>query len=156
MDRLTPRGQVVVVLDQGKDGFVPEITAGAAVFFWDGRAKKAHFTGLVPDRAFHDAVFTPAFGARLPFGLKILGCRVLKHDVVFIHPVGFEVFELHYLPLSSLCLSKVYAPRYCVARGELASVRQDQNASAGMSITGSAPDWMRARRMPVSGKLRDM
>lgn len=32
----------------------------------------------------------------------------------------------------------------------------DQNASAGMSMTGSGPDWIRARFSAVSGRRRAM
>ena len=117
MDRLAPGGKVVVVLDEAQDRLMPEIAARAAVFLGDGRAEEAHFARLVPDLTLHDPGLAPAFGARDPFGFQKAAGRILKHHMVFVHPVGFEAFELHF-PLPDLLGRGVPLPsRPIPARG---------------------------------------
>jgi hypothetical protein len=55
------------------DGFVPEITAAAAVFLWDVSAEYAEFAGAAPDVAADAAALAGGFIAGLHLGFNEAG-----------------------------------------------------------------------------------
>jgi len=89
-------------------------------------AEQPELAGLVPGLAVHHSLVAPAVELRRPGVADEVVRELREHPVLVGHPGRGERRDRH------------------------------QNASAGSAITGSAPDWMRARWSAVAGRRRAM